>query len=141
MNWLTDPGLTCLIHQSMYSGIQLVVMPRFDLEDFCKFIQELKITFLYVVPPIIVLLGKHPLVAQYDLSTVRRMNSGAAPLTKELVDTVYDRLKIPIKQGYGLSETSPTTHTQPWETWNTHIGSVGKYSPSLLPHSAYGNID
>lgn len=118
----------------MYSGIQLVVMPRFDLDDFCKFIQDLKITFLYVVPPIVVLLGKHPSVSQYDLSTVRMMNSGAAPLTKELVDTVYDRLKIPIKQGYGLSETSPTTHTQPWETWNTHIGSVGKYYVSLYPN-------
>lgn len=105
-------------------------MPRFNLDDFCKFIQELKITFLYVVPPVVVLLAKHPSVSNYDLSTVRMMNSGAAPLTKELVDGVYNRLKIPIKQGYGLSETSPTTHTQPWETWNTHIGSVG----TLLPY-------
>ncbi|KAF1973960.1 4-coumarate-CoA ligase-like protein [Bimuria novae-zelandiae CBS 107.79] len=123
-------GLTCLIHHSLYSGLQLVVMPRFELEDFCKFIQEFKITFLYVVPPIVVLLGKHPLVSKYDLSTVRMMNSGAAPLTKELVETVYNRLKIPIKQGYGLSETSPTTHTQPWETWDKTIGSVG----TLLPY-------
>ncbi|KAL5389743.1 hypothetical protein DPSP01_002235 [Paraphaeosphaeria sporulosa] len=123
-------GLTCLIHQAMYSGLQLVVMPRFDLEDFCKFVQVLKITFVYVVPPIVVLLAKSPVVSRYDLSTVRMMNSGAAPLTKELVDAVYDRLKIPIKQGYGLSETSPTTHTQPWETWNKHVGSVG----TLLPY-------
>ncbi|KAF2440917.1 4-coumarate-CoA ligase-like protein [Karstenula rhodostoma CBS 690.94] len=123
-------GLTCLIHQAIYSGLQLVVMPRFDLEDFCKFIHELKITFLYVVPPIVVLLAKSPVVSKYNLSSVRMMNSGAAPLTKELVDAVYERLKIPIKQGYGLSETSPTTHTQPWETWNTHVGSVG----TLLPY-------
>ncbi|KAJ4344739.1 uncharacterized protein N0V89_012483 [Didymosphaeria variabile] len=123
-------GLTCLIHQSMYSGFQLVVMPRFDLEDFCKIVQERKVTFLYVVPPIVVLLAKSPVVSKYDLSTVRMMNSGAAPLTKELVEAVYNRLKIPIKQGYGLSETSPTTHTQPWETWNTQIGSVG----TLLPY-------
>jgi len=105
-------------------------MPRFDLQDFCKFVQELKITFVYVVPPVILLLGKNPIVDNYDLSTIRMMNSGAAPLTKELVDTVYNRLKIPIKQGYGLSETSPTTHTQPWEDWNIRIGSVG----TLLPY-------
>ncbi|PSN65657.1 4-coumarate-CoA ligase-like protein [Corynespora cassiicola Philippines] len=123
-------GLTCLIHQSIYSGFQLVVMPKFDLEDFCRFIQELKVTFAYVVPPVVLLLGKHPIVAKYDLSSVRMMNSGAAPLTRELVDTVYNRLKIPVKQGYGLSETSPTTHTQPWSDWNKTIGSVG----TLLPY-------
>lgn len=105
-------------------------MPKFDLEDFCRFTQELKITFVYLVPPIIVLLGKHPIVSKYDLSSIRMMNSGAAPLTKELVDAVYSRLKVPIKQGYGLSETSPTTHTQPWEDWNRTIGSVG----TLLPY-------
>lgn len=118
-----------MIHQSLYSGFQLVVMPKFDLEDFCRFIQDLKVTFAYVVPPIVLLLSKHPLVDKYDLSSIRMMNSGAAPLTRELVDAVYERLKIPVKQGYGLSETSPTTHTQPWEDWNKTIGSVGKLLP------------
>ncbi|KAF2108962.1 4-coumarate-CoA ligase-like protein [Lophiotrema nucula] len=123
-------GLTCLIHQSIYSGLQLIVMPKFDLEDFCNIIQTHKVTFVYLVPPVVLLLGKHPVVDKYDLSTVRMMNSGAAPLTKELVDAVYKRLKIPIKQGYGLSETSPTTHTQPWADWDKTIGSVG----TLLPY-------
>ncbi|KAH7391906.1 4-coumarate-CoA ligase-like protein [Pyrenochaeta sp. MPI-SDFR-AT-0127] len=123
-------GLTCLIHQSLYSGLQLVVMPKFDLDDFCRFIQELKVTFAYVVPPIVLLLSKHPLVSKYDLSSIRMMNSGAAPLTRELVEAVHGRLGIPVKQGYGLSETSPTTHTQPWEDWDKTIGSVG----TLLPY-------
>ncbi|KUJ22641.1 acetyl-CoA synthetase-like protein [Mollisia scopiformis] len=125
-------GLTCLIHQSIYSGFTLIVMPKFDLEQFCSHIEKFGITFAYVVPPIVLLLGKSPVVSKYDLSSIRMMNSGAAPLTRELVEAVYDRLKIPIKQGYGLSETSPTTHTQPWETWRTHIGSVGR----LLPNQA-----
>ncbi|KAI9814868.1 MAG: hypothetical protein M1832_005670 [Thelocarpon impressellum] len=124
-------GLNCQIHQGLYSGLTLVVMPRFDLEKFCSIIQTLKITFAYVVPPVVLLLGKHPMVDKYDLSSVRMMNSGAAPLTKELVDAVYKRLKIPIKQGYGLSETSPTTHTQPWEEWDKSIGSVGRLVPSM----------
>jgi 4-coumarate--CoA ligase len=123
-------GLTCLIHQSLYSGLQLVVMPKFDLEDFCRFIQELKITFAYVVPPVVLLLSKHPVVPKYDLSTIRMMSSGAAPLTKELVQAFHERLKLPVKQGYGLSETSPSTHTQPWSEWNKSIGSVG----ALLPY-------
>ena len=90
----------------------LVVMPKFDIEKFCSITQTYKITFAYVVPPVVLLLAKHPILDKYDLSSLRMMNSGAAPLTQELVEAVYNRLKVPIKQGYGLSETSPTTHTQ-----------------------------
>ncbi|PMD52282.1 acetyl-CoA synthetase-like protein [Hyaloscypha bicolor E] len=123
-------GLTCLIHQAMHAGLTLICMSKFDLAKFCEHIQTHSITFAYVVPPVILQLGKNPIVSKYDLSSIRMMNSGAAPLTKELVETVYNRLKIPIKQGYGLSETSPTTHTQPWETWRTYIGSVGRLLPN-----------
>ena len=123
-------GLNCLFHQSLYSGWTMTVMAKFDIEKFCSNVQKYRITFAYVVPPIVLLLGKHPIIDKYDLSSLRMLNSGAAPLTKDLMNTVYKRIKVPIKQGYGLSETSPTTHTQPWETWNTRIGSVG----TLLPN-------
>jgi acyl-coenzyme A synthetase/AMP-(fatty) acid ligase len=112
-------------------------MPKFDLERFCQHVEKHKITFVYVVPPVILLLGKSPVVSKYNLSSIRMMNSGAAPLTKDLVETTYKRLKIPIKQGYGLSETSPTTHTQPWADWNTTIGSVG----ILLPNQTAKYMD
>ncbi|GES57963.1 acetyl-CoA synthetase-like protein [Aspergillus terreus] len=124
-------GLTCLVHQTLYQGYQLVVMQKFDLEKWCEHVQNYKITFSYVVPPVVLLLSKHPVVDKYDLSSLRMMNSGAAPLTQELVEAVYARIKVGIKQGYGLSETSPTTHTQPWEEWRTSIGSVGKLLPNL----------
>ena len=123
-------GLTCIMHGAMYNGLTTIIMAQFDLQRFCAIVQEQKVTFAYVAPPVILLLGKQPIVDKYDLSSLRMLNSGAAPLTKELVDTVYKRLKIPIKQGYGLSETSPTTHTQPWDLWDTTIGSVG----TLLPN-------
>ena len=107
-------------------------MPKFDLEKFCSHVQNLNITFAYVVPPVVLLLGKSPVVAKYDLSSIRMMNSGAAPLTREIVDTVWNRLKIPVKQGYGLSETSPTTHTQIWADWQKTIGSVGRLLPNQV---------
>lgn len=106
-------------------------MQKFDLEKWCAHVQNYRITFSYVVPPVVLLLGKHPVVDKYDLSSLRMMNSGAAPLTQELVESVYARIKTGIKQGYGLSETSPTTHTQPWEEWHTSIGSVGKLLPNM----------
>jgi 4-coumarate--CoA ligase len=121
----------------MYTGLELIVMPKFDIERFCQHVQNHKITFSYVVPPVVLLLGKSPIVDKYDLSSIRMLSSGAAPLTKDLVDTVYARLKIPIKQGYGLSETSPSTHTQPWEHWNKYPGSVGV----LLPNQSAKYMD
>ncbi|KAL4944777.1 hypothetical protein BDV06DRAFT_72571 [Aspergillus oleicola] len=124
-------GLTCLVHQSLYQGYELVVMAKFDLERWCQHVQDYKITFSYVVPPVVLLLGKHPIVDKYDLSSIRMMNSGAAPLTQEIVEAVYSRLGVGIKQGYGLSETSPTTHTQEWSAWREHIGSVGKLLPNM----------
>ncbi|KAJ9626355.1 hypothetical protein H2203_003987 [Taxawa tesnikishii (nom. ined.)] len=124
-------GLTVILHQSMWNGYKVVVMPKFDIEDFCRFVQEEKITFSYVVPPVVLLLSKHPVVEKYDLSSIRMLNSGAAPLTKELVDAVHQRTKLKVKQGYGLSETSPTTHTQPWEVWYSTIGAVGTLLPNM----------
>lgn len=105
-------GLTGLIHQTLHRGIEVVVMPAFDMETFLRTVQEHKITFIYVAPPVIVRLSRDKMVENYDLSSVKMITSGAAPLSKELVDTVYKRLKIKINQAYGLSETSPMTHTQ-----------------------------
>lgn len=115
----------------MYSGYHLVVMAKFDLERWCSHVQNYRITFSYVVPPVVLLLTKSPVVDNYDLSSLRMMNSGAAPLTRELIDALYARVKCGIKQGYGLSETSPTTHTGAWEDWQKHSGSVGKLLPNL----------
>ncbi|GLI81741.1 hypothetical protein PoHVEF18_010130 [Penicillium ochrochloron] len=106
-------------------------MAKFDLERWCSHVQNYRITFAYVAPPIVLLLSKHPLVAEYDLSTLRLLNSGAAPLTRELVEATHARIGVGVKQGYGLSETSPGTHTQPWHEWNISIGSVGRLLPNL----------
>lgn len=124
-------GLTCLITQALYKGYHLIVMSKFDIEKWCSHVQNYRVTFSYIVPPVVLLLGKHPAVDKYDLSSLRMMNSGAAPLTQELVEAVYSRIKVGIKQGYGLSETSPTTHSQRWEDWREHIGSVGRLMPNM----------
>lgn len=118
-------GLTCILHQAIWRGFKCVVMPKFGIEEWCQNVQNYQITFSYVVPPVVLLLSKHPCVDNYDLSTIRMLNSGAAPLTREIVSALYDRTKLKVKQGYGLSETSPTTHMQAWEDWERYIGSVG----------------
>ena len=111
-------------------------MPRFNLERFCSHVEEYHATFANVVPPVVLLLAKHPVVDKYDLSSLKMMNCGAAPLTRDLAVAVYERIKVPIKQGYGLTETSPTTHLQPWDRWNLW-GSIG----FLLPNQSAKYVD
>jgi acyl-coenzyme A synthetase/AMP-(fatty) acid ligase len=100
-------ALNLLIHGTIYGGYTLIVMAKFDLENFCKLIQDHKATFAYLVPPVALLLSKHPLVDKYNLSSLRMVMSAAAPMTRELAVAMYDRIKVPIKQAYGLTETSP----------------------------------
>lgn len=116
---------------SIHAGWQLFVMSRFDLEKACQIIQDHKVTFAYVPPPIVLALGKHPAVDAYDLTSLKMLHSGAAPLTNELLELVWDRLQLPVKQGYGLSETSPVTHVQMPEEWRRFMGSVGKLVPNM----------
>jgi 4-coumarate--CoA ligase len=96
----------------MHIGVETVVMPQFEISAFCDIIQKHKITYSYVVPPIVLHLAKSPVVPSYDLSSLRMITSGAAPLTKELIIAVNERLGLPVKGAYGLSETSPVTHMQ-----------------------------
>ncbi|KAI8339493.1 hypothetical protein BC941DRAFT_420640 [Chlamydoabsidia padenii] len=101
-------GLSCVIHLSLFWGVPLVVMSKFDLPLFCQVVQKHKISLSYLVPPIILLLAKHPLIDQYDMSSLRVIISGAAPLSAELANEVHARLPhSTIIQGYGLTETSP----------------------------------
>jgi 4-coumarate--CoA ligase len=125
-------------------------MQRFELDKFCQIVQENKITFAYIVPPVALALAKHPLVDQYNLSSLRMMHSSAAPTAVDLIETIYKRLKVPLKQGYGLSEASPGVSSQSWTGWNTPIGSSGQLVPSMsvkfmdndqeVPHGQEGEI-
>ena len=117
------------MHQSIFSGWTLVI-PKVDPETFCATIQARKITFAYVVPPVVLMLVKQPIIDKYDICSLRMMNSSAAPLTQEIVTALDKRTKVPVKQGYGLGEMNPGTHTQPWEEWQTTIGSVRQILPN-----------
>ncbi|KAI9890441.1 MAG: hypothetical protein M1814_003925 [Vezdaea aestivalis] len=124
-------GLTTILLQAVYYGFETIVMASFHLAKFCELVQKHRITYTYIIPPIILVLSKHPLVSNYDLSSLRMVNSAAAPLTAAIVDAFWKRLRIPVKQGYGLSETSPCTHAQLWDEWQSSIGAIGKLVPGM----------
>ncbi|KAI8995017.1 hypothetical protein BDB01DRAFT_714980 [Pilobolus umbonatus] len=107
-------SLSIILHVPIYLGISVSVMPRFDLPQFCETIQNKKVTFVCIAPPIALLLAKHPLISNYDMSSLRLIVCGAAPLGADLSRDVRKRLPSAIiKQGYGLTETSPFALIEP----------------------------
>ena len=106
-------GLLVIMNWALSHGARIVVLPRFELETFLGALQEHRVTYLHLVPPILLALAKHPVVDQYDLSSLDAINSGAAPLGEGLASAVEERLGCVVGQGYGLTETSPVTHHGP----------------------------
>lgn len=105
-------GLACEVLQALYQGFTAVVMRTFTFESFLALVERHKITAVYLVPPVLLRLAKDPMVDKYNLSSLRMLSSGAAPLTKDLTRAVYQRLRIPTKQGYGISELTATVYAQ-----------------------------
>ncbi|GIG56789.1 AMP-dependent synthetase [Longispora fulva] len=97
-------GLTMMMNASLSQGATLVTMLRFEPEAFLKAVQDHRITRLYIVPTIAVLLARSPLVDRYDLSSLRSIISGGATLDPEIARQVRERLGCHISQGYGLTE-------------------------------------
>jgi acyl-CoA synthetase (AMP-forming)/AMP-acid ligase II len=123
-------GMTVIMNGSLYNGATLVTMPRFELEPFLQAIQDHRITRLFLAPPIVVALAKHPAVDKYDLSSVKVVFSGAAPLDAEIARMCGDRLGCRVIQGYGLTETSPVTHAVSDAAPEIVPGSVGPLIPN-----------
>ncbi|MCW7942393.1 AMP-dependent synthetase [Streptomyces hygroscopicus] len=120
-------GLTALMNAPLRLGATVVVLPRFDLETFLAAIEKHRITGLYVAPPIVLALAKHPAVEGYDLSSLKYVICSAAPLDAGLAAACSRRLGIPpVGQGYGMTELSPGTHVVPLDARNPPPGTVGK---------------
>jgi acyl-CoA synthetase (AMP-forming)/AMP-acid ligase II len=123
-------GLVVVLNMGLYSGSTIVLMPRFDLESFLQAVQDYEVTLAHLVPPIVLALSKHPIVDNYRLPNLKTIFSGAAPLGEDLTRACMDRLGITVRQGYGMTETSPVTHSSPAPPLDIKFGSVGVPAPN-----------
>ena len=122
-------GMVVVMKLALAHGATVVTMPRFDMADFLALIQRYRITTVPMVPPMVLGLAKSPLVDQYDLSSLRTLFCGAAPLGAELSIEAGNRVGCPVVQGYGMTEASPVTHLSPKNAKNAKPGSIGKVIP------------
>jgi acyl-CoA synthetase (AMP-forming)/AMP-acid ligase II len=123
-------GMVVIMMLGLAGGGTILVMPRFDMMEFLALVQKYRVTILPLVPPIVLGLVKHPAVAQADLSSVRLVFSGAAPLGEEMARALSTRLGCPVVQGYGMTEASPVTHLSPTHDAPFKPGSAGCIVPN-----------
>lgn len=141
---------------TLMMGVNTVVLPRFEPASFLSAIQNYKVTTMVIAPPILIFFAKSPLLEKYNISSLTTILSGSAPASASLIQSASDRLAeggasgehthvfcsimfdthillpvVTIGQAYGLTETSPGTHTLPPEFCATKVGSVGRLMPNL----------
>lgn len=101
-------SLNSVLLCSLRAGSAILLMHKFEIGSLLDLVQRFKVTVAPVVPPIVLAFAKNALVESYDLSSIRVVLSGAAPLGKELEDALRLRLpKATFGQGYGMTEAGP----------------------------------
>lgn len=130
-------GMTVLLNLALRQRATLVTMPKFDLVEFLTNIQNFQCTYLYIAPPIAVALAKHPIVDQFDISSVHSVFSGAAPLDGDTAELAGRRINARVMQGYGMTELSPVSHATPHDRHDIPVSSVG----TMLPNQECKLID
>ncbi|KAM0917046.1 hypothetical protein ACQ4PT_009784 [Festuca glaucescens] len=101
-------SLNSVLLCALRAGAAVMLMPRFEMGAMLEGIERWRVTVAAVVPPLVLALAKNPVVERHDLSSIRIVLSGAAPLGKELEDALRGRLPQAIfGQGYGMTEAGP----------------------------------
>ncbi len=109
---------TMMMGGLILAGATQILMRRFTVEDALRLVEEHRLTLFYGVPPALLAIARHEHTEAYDLSSLRYIMSGAAPLPPEVRRVVQERTGVLTFMGYGLTEASPLTHMNPThEDW------------------------
>ncbi|RLN79821.1 hypothetical protein BBJ28_00013957 [Nothophytophthora sp. Chile5] len=119
---------TMIFHVTLYRGFALVILPRFDPDDFLRVVCKYKIEVLSLAPPLVQFIANHPIVDKYDLSHVKYLGSGGATLGKEVEDAVFNRIGAKVVQGYGMTEFAGAVSYPTYDT--NRAGSTGQLLPN-----------
>ncbi|GAA6026983.1 hypothetical protein JCM8097_006015 [Rhodosporidiobolus ruineniae] len=125
-------GLVVVLHTSLYQNQCVVVLPQFTFTTFLETIQRHRVSILFLVPPIVIMLVKQA-TDGYNLSSLRMTMTGAAPLTEETLTAFHDKFpKVTTGQGYGMTETCTLISLfEPNYPGGFPGGSAGSLVPNL----------
>ncbi len=97
----------------IWVGALQILIPKYDVDQVLTAIRDYRPTYFPAVPTVFVSLLNHPRAAEFGLDQVRTYNSGGAPCPVEVIDRWERAFGRTLNEGYGLSETSPVTHSTP----------------------------
>jgi acyl-CoA synthetase (AMP-forming)/AMP-acid ligase II len=123
-------GMHVIMNLGLSNGATIVTLPRFELEQFLQVLQDYQITRAPLVPAIVHALAFHPSVDNYDLSRLKHVHSGGAPLAASVARACAERLNCYLRFGYGQTEVSPLSHMSAGEDTEDGAGSVGHCLPN-----------
>jgi len=92
---------------ALKQNVPVYMMSKFDFIQMLEYTQKFRITFLILVPPVVVAMAKHPITKTYDLSSIENVGSGAAPLGREVcieLEKLWPDGSVNVKQGWGMTE-------------------------------------
>ncbi|MET8089944.1 AMP-binding protein [Micromonospora sp. NPDC005220] len=121
-------GFNVVLPCSLAAGATVVTLARLDFEAFLQAIQEHRVTVAIVSPPMAMALAHHPLVDEYDLSSLRSLGVGAAPLGADVEHRCAERLGCVVSQGLGMTEATAMVAVGPLD--QPRRGSVGRLVPN-----------
>ncbi len=121
-------GMTVCMNLGLWSGYELILLPRFEIQEVLETIRATRPTHFPGVPTMYVAINNVPNAESYGVDSIRYYNSGAAPMPAEVMALFEERFGGKILEGYGLSEASPFTHGHPPRGRRTP-GTVGMPAP------------
>ncbi|MFQ6624845.1 hypothetical protein Gotur_004067 [Gossypium turneri] len=125
-------GLAVMVYAQVQMGNALVSMAKFDFEMFLRNVEKYRATHLWVVPPIVLAMAKQNVVDKFDLSSLKQIGSGAAPLGKELMEECAKKFpQAVVMQGYGMTETCAIISMENLAFGVRHTGSAGLLAPGI----------
>ncbi|MDQ2938871.1 MAG: AMP-binding protein, partial [Acidobacteriota bacterium] len=123
-------GLHIVVNLGLSQGATIVTVPRYNLDQFLDVLEQYKVTVAPLVPPLVLTLSCAPQVDAHNLSALRLIHCGAAPLAGDIARACSERLRCQIRYGYGMTEVSPLSHASLADPEQHRPGSVGYCLPN-----------
>jgi len=118
-------GLTCAMNFAISMGWGHILVPKPQPEALIETIRKFKPTFAPLVPTMYIGMLNHPDIDKVDMTSIKGCFSASAPLPLEVISDFENKTGAVIVEGYGLTETSPVTHINPFADGKRKVGSIG----------------
>jgi long-chain acyl-CoA synthetase len=125
-------GLSVSMNLSIHLGWSQVLVPRPQAEPLLESIRSFRPTFAPLVPTMYIGMLNHPDIRKTDMSCIKGAFSGSAPLPVEVIHEFEKVTGAVIVEGFGMTETTPVTHVNPFAGGARKAGSVGVPIPDTL---------